>query len=113
MADKDSNADSLPKLKTLNPKSDLIIVDGPKRLLVSSNILSLASGYFRRRLQEDRLEEYEPHYRTGRQTITLHNNDPDAFYLMCKMLHFQTFDAPVNDVNRLGALADTWDHYEC
>lgn len=96
----------------LDPRGDLIIENGPFRLLVSSSILFIFCGYFKKMLREDGfVEGIDQPCRQNPPTKTQHDNDPGAFHLMCKILHVQSVETPT-EVKQLASLADICDYYE-
>ena len=102
------------EVQVIDPQGDLKLQNGSLTLLVSSNILMLTSTFFCRSLKEGGgfMESRDPPDRANPPTLVLHDEDSEAFMLICKILHFQTIDKP-KDICKLKALADVCDFYGC
>ncbi len=80
--------------------------------LVSSNALCLSSPVFTRMLQSLFKEGTQLDPKTGARKITLPDDDPDAFLLYYKIIHFR--DVPLEPPPAtLAALAVLCDKYSC
>lgn len=102
------------EVQVIDPQGDLKLQNGSLTLLVSSNILMLTSTLFRRSLKEGGgfMEARNAPDRVNPPTLLLHDEDPEVFTLMCKILRSQTIDRP-NNIRILKALADVCDLYGC
>jgi hypothetical protein len=106
-------------LVTIDPNGDIILelsrLDGKVHLLVSSSCLILASPVFATMLSSPFKEGTSNHSGSGnRSPILLPEDDPEAFTLLCNVIHHKTDDVPRNlALPCLKNLAIICDKYDC
>lgn len=109
----DANVQNSEKssLQILDPEGDLIIHNGPLKILVSSSVLLLSTRYFKTMLKTGGFSEGSNQPRRHDPPVkVVADDDPDAFLFMCNILHYRETEKP-KGVAHLAALADVCDYY--
>ena len=100
-------------LEKLDPKGDLILEFGQYRLLVSSKVLELSCPFFQKLLQPDVfLEGVEKPSQDEPPTKTIHEDQTEILYLICRILHYLPVERP-ESIIEYELLADLCNFYGC
>lgn len=101
----------MAKLDIIDPDGDVIIAIGKSGFQVSSKVLSLASPVFK--------ALFGPNFAEGQfvidnaRLIELHDDDPEALGIMCRLLHHQPVPPSPNSIEVLEKMAIIVDKYNC
>lgn len=105
--------EGLDAKEELDPKGDLGLVVGRRYLLVSSRVLELSSPFFKKMLQSNAFLEGVDQPNVERPpTKRLHEDHPEMFSLICRVLHYRQVHPP-DSVDNFHLLADLCNFYGC
>ncbi|KAI9738781.1 MAG: hypothetical protein M1834_008288 [Cirrosporium novae-zelandiae] len=110
------NEEEAEDVNKIDPRGDVLVRSGPKRLLVSSNVLSMASPVFDATLNGDFREGKSPRSVEDPLDLHLQDDDPEALLLFFQVLHYKfpsTAATDIPDVDRMVQLALISDKYLC
>lgn len=97
----------------LDPRGDLVLIVQQRHLLVSSRVLELSCPFFEKMLQSNAFREGVDQPNAEQPpTKRLQEDHPDAFSLMCRVLHYRPVDSP-DSVDGYNLLADLCNFYGC
>ncbi|EXJ54293.1 hypothetical protein A1O7_09631 [Cladophialophora yegresii CBS 114405] len=97
----------------IDPRGDLILVVGPRRLLVSSKVLELSCPFFKTMLRSNAFHEGVEQPNIDKPPVkSLRDDHPDMFALICRVLHYLPVCPPAS-MEDYRALADLCDFYGC
>ena len=100
-------------VEMIDPKGDLVLVVGQYQLLVCSRILELSCSFFKTMLRSNSfLEGDEQPNADLPPAKQLHDDHPDIFRLVCRILHYRQVHPP-DSINDYGHLAEVADFYGC
>src|SRR4051794_37120498 len=81
----------------LDPKGDVVLVVGRRRLLVSSRVLELSCPFFKKMLQSNTFVEGVEQPNAEKPPVKqLQEDHPDTFYMICLVLHYLPAHPPVS-----------------
>ncbi|ETI26855.1 hypothetical protein G647_10301 [Cladophialophora carrionii CBS 160.54] len=97
----------------LDPRGDLVLVVGPRRLLVSSKVLELSCPFFKTMLRSNAFYEGVERPNADKPPVkNLRDDHPDIFSLICRVLHYRPVRPPAS-IEDYRVLADLCDFYGC